>query len=128
MIRRQLASGLSVARVCRQSGVAASSLFAWKRRLGGVGIAATAPFVEARIVEGGGAGVVSAAGSPLAGSRAADSSVTGAPGAGSAADPDGAWWADVIEIRLRCGRRVRVGRGFDRGLLAEVIATLEGLS
>lgn len=123
MIRRQLASGLSVAQFCRQRGVAVSSLFAWKRRLGCVGIAATVPFVEARIVESGDGGVVSAAGS-----RAADSSVSGPPGTGSAADPDGAWWADVIEIRLRCGRRVRVGRGFDRGLLAEVIATLEGLS
>jgi hypothetical protein len=33
----------------------------------------------------------------------------------------------VIEIRLRAGRRVRVRRGFDRVLLAEVVATLEGL-
>ena len=30
-----------------------------------------------------------------------------------------------IEVRLRGGLRVRVGRGFDRELLAEVIAALE---
>ena len=35
--------------------------------------------------------------------------------------------AGVIEIRLRAGRRIRVRRGFDRVLLAEVIVTLEGL-
>jgi transposase-like protein len=34
-----------------------------------------------------------------------------------------------IEVLLRNGRRVRVGRrGFDRGLLAEVVAALEGMA
>ncbi len=37
-------------------------------------------------------------------------------------------WAGLIEVRLRGGRRVRVGRGFDRGLLAEVVAALEAIS
>jgi hypothetical protein len=36
--------------------------------------------------------------------------------------------AGRIEVRLRGGRRVRVGRGFDRGLLAEVVAALEAIS
>ena len=37
--------------------------------------------------------------------------------------------AGVIEVRLRGGRRVRVCRdGFDRDLLTEVVAVLEGLS
>jgi hypothetical protein len=35
--------------------------------------------------------------------------------------------AGVIDVRLRGGRRVRVRRGFDRVLLAEVVAALEGL-
>ena len=34
----------------------------------------------------------------------------------------------MIEVRLRGGRRVRVGRGFDRDLLAEVVRTLEAMS
>ena len=33
-----------------------------------------------------------------------------------------------IEVLLRNGRRVRVGRGFDRGLLAEVVAALEAVA
>jgi hypothetical protein len=36
-------------------------------------------------------------------------------------------WAGAIELRLRGGRRVRVGRGFDRQLLAEVVAALEAM-
>ena len=32
-----------------------------------------------------------------------------------------------IEVCLRGGRRVRVGRGFDRDVLVEVVAMLEGL-
>jgi hypothetical protein len=35
--------------------------------------------------------------------------------------------AVVIEVRLRGGRRIRVRRGFDRALLAEIVTTLEGL-
>ena len=44
-----------------------------------------------------------------------------------AAVPVAARPAGVIEIRLRGGRRVRVHRGFDRVLLGEVVAALEGL-
>ena len=71
--------------------MAASSFFAWKRKLGST--PATPAFVEATI-----------AGTPPPRS------------------------AGRIEVRLRGGRRVRVVRGFDRGLLAEVVAALEALA
>jgi hypothetical protein len=44
-----------------------------------------------------------------------------------AAIPVAAPPAGAIEIRLRGGRRIRLRRGFDRVLLAEVVAALEGL-
>ena len=94
VIERQRASGLSVAAFCRDQGVAASSFFAWKRKLGAT--AAAAAFVEATVVAAG---------------TLPPPAVTGSAG--------------LIEVRLRGGRRVRVGRGFDRDLLAEVVAALE---
>jgi len=48
------------------------------------------------------------------------STVQGQPAAGEN--------AAVIEIGLRGGRRLRVGRGFDHDLLAEVVGVLEGLA
>lgn len=88
------ASGLSMAAFCRQHGIAKSSFFAWRRRLG-PGHAAPV-FVEAKM-----------------------------SGEVPAARPAGG----AIEIRLRGGRRVRVSRdGFDRELLADVLAVLEGRS
>lgn len=89
LIERQRASGLSVAVFCRRDGVAASSFFAWKRKLGST--PATPVFVEATV-------------------------------AGTPPPPRS---AGRVEVRLRGGRRVRVGRGFDRDLLAEVVAALE---
>jgi hypothetical protein len=35
--------------------------------------------------------------------------------------------ACTIEVRVRGGRRVRVGHGFDRELLVAVVAALEGM-
>ncbi len=90
LLERQRASGLSVAAFCRRDGVAASSFFAWKRKLGFV--PATPAFVEATV-------------------------------AGTLPPPTRS--PSRIEVRLRGGRRVRVGRGFDRDLLAEVVAALE---
>ena len=85
---------MAAAAFCRENHIAASSFFAWKRRLG---LSAGAPaFVEAT--------VAAAPSVPSAGRR-----------------------AGVVEVRLRGGRRVRVGRGFDASLLAEVVATLEGM-
>ena len=92
IIQRQRASGMSVTEFCRRHGVAASSFFGWKRKLGS--FPAAGVFVEAKI----------------------------APALPAASA------VSVMEIRLRHGRRVLVGRGFDRDLLAEVIAVLEGLS
>jgi hypothetical protein len=106
LIRRQSASGLSVAEFCRRDRVPASSFFAWKRNLGPS--PAAPAFVE----------VVVAARPDGAG---ADPRPEACPGDRRS--------AGVIEIRLRGGRRrVRVGRGFDRALLAEVVAVLEALA
>jgi transposase-like protein len=57
------------------------------------------------------------------GSRAAfvEAAIVGTPPASPAT-------RGSIEVRLRGGRRVRVGRGFDRGLLAEVVAALEAIA
>ena len=88
LVERQRSSGLSVAGFCARHGIAAPSLYAWRRRL-----AAPPAFVEAK--------------------------VAGTPGTRS---------SGVIEVRLRGGRRLLVWReGFDRELLAEVVAALESL-
>lgn len=95
LLRRQRASGLSVAAFCRRDGVAASSFFAWKRKLG------------------------SSLGSPLALPAFIEATVADSP---LAAPPAG-----LIEVRLRGRRRLRVGRGFDRVLLADLVAALEAI-
>ena len=41
--------------------------------------------------------------------------------------PPGGRPTGMIEVRLHGGRRVRVGRAFDRDVLAEVVAVLEAL-
>lgn len=46
---RQRASGLCVAAFCREHGVAAASLYAWKRRMAQAAPAPT--FVEAKVVD-----------------------------------------------------------------------------
>jgi len=108
LIVRQRAGGLSVAEFCRREGVPASSFFSWKRRLSDDD--AVPAFIEARI-------------SPARGQAGATGS-TNSTQTGSTGSPQ----TRQIEIRLRGGRRVRVGRGFDRDLLAEVVAVMEGLS
>jgi hypothetical protein len=99
VIERQQASGLSVATFCRSNGVPASSFFAWKRRLAGSS-----------------AGALSA------------SPAGTVPGFVEATISDPRCRAGSIQIRLRGGRRVLVGRGFDRDLLAEVVAFFEARS
>ena len=101
LIARQRAGGLSVAAFCRREGIGASSFFSWKRRLSDAD--AVPAFVEAKI-------------SPAR----REAGWTGSPQAGLPQAP-------TIEIRLRGGRRLRVRRGFDRELLAEVVAVMEGL-
>ena len=94
IVERQRASGSTAAAFCRDNGIATSSFFAWKRKLG----CQPAAFVEATVVGT----------PPVADAR---------PSARAS-----------IEVLLRNGRRVRVGRGFDHGLLAEVVAALEGMA
>jgi hypothetical protein len=93
---------MSVAAFCRDRGLAASSLFAWKRRLGGKG----AGFVEAKVV-----------GSLLPGAG------SGLPESCSAAA------GGEIELELRSGGRwvLVLRRGFDAGLLREVLGALAGV-
>jgi len=99
VIERQQVSGLSVAAFCRSNGVPASSFFAWKRRLAG---------------SSAGAVTTSPAGT--------------VPGFVEATISDLRCRACSIQVRLRGGRRVLVGRGFDHQLLAEVVAFFEARS
>ena len=110
LLVRQRGSGLSVAEFCRRHRVPASSFFAWKRRL--PEMCAPPAFVEAKISDA---------------SRGAGQTSGGGP-AGGVEWADRLGRAGKIEIRLRRGRRLLVSRGFDRDLLAEVVAVLEGLS
>ena len=99
VIERQQVSGLSVAAFCRSNGVPASSFFAWKRRLAGSAAGALAASPAGMVP-----GFVEATISPCRSS------------------------AGSIQIRLRGGRRVLVRHGFDRDLLAEVVAFFEARS
>jgi transposase len=92
MIERQRAAGLGVAGFCRENGLATSSFFAWKRKLGRAG--AAGGFIEAKVIDA----------------------------------PPASRSAGMIEVRLGNGRRVRVSRGFDRDVLVEVVAVLEGMT
>ena len=111
IIERQQASGLSIAAFCRSNRVPASSFFAWKRRL-----------------------AASAAGDSAALPAQAPATVPAAapascfPGFVEANIPRPSSTAGTIQVRLRGGRRLLLGRGFDRDLLAEVVAFFEGRS
>lgn len=99
LIEQQERSGQSVASFCAARSINESSLYAWKRKLRQ---GETPSVAAASFVE---ARVAERPARPLA---------NGASG--------------VVEVRLRGGRRVRVGRGFDRDLLIEVVSALEALS
>ena len=97
----QQASGLPISAFCRERGIGASSLFAWRRRLAGGGpmfkpvqIAAT----STAAMRGGGGG--------------------GGGGGGE----------EAIELHLPGGRLLMVRRGFDRQLVVDVIDALESLA
>jgi hypothetical protein len=95
-VQRQQSSGLGVAEFCRRHGVPASSLFAWKRRLGRqAGAGRDRTFVAVQPAE------------PPAGGRGA---------------LDGA----AIELHLGAGRYLVLRRGFDAQVLWELLAVLEG--
>src|SRR5687767_3547021 len=121
IIERQQASGLSIAAFCRDDGVPASSFFAWKRRL-----AASPPGVSAAVPTNAPAAV------PAPATVTAAAPASSFPGFVEATVPDirsaAAAAAAAIQVRLRGGRRLLVGRGFDRDLLAEVVAFFEGRS
>ncbi len=97
LVAEQRSSGLTVPKFCLERGIAASSLFGWRRKLarealvresGADGRSAPPRFVEA-LVE------------------------------------DDRQRSAGVSIELTCGRRVSVGRGFDRRVLLEVIGVLE---
>lgn len=96
MISRQRASGQGVAEFCRREAVAASSFFAWRRRLG----EAQAP------VDSGGSAFVEIT------TTAREPGTAGDGGSG-------------VEVRLGHGRRIGVGRCFDPQTLCRVLAVLE---
>jgi transposase-like protein len=95
IVERQQDSGLSVAEFCRRRGVAAPSLFAWKRRLG-----AEAP-PEAR-----------------------PTFVAVRPEAEPTLTPGGVDPAAAIELHVGA-RRLILPRGFDPATLRQVLAVLE---
>jgi transposase-like protein len=105
----QRASGMSVKAFCAARGIAASSLFAWRRRLGSSSSAASAATTARTFVE------VSASSneSPI-------DPIPASPPASSSS----------IELELRAdGRRVLIlRRDFDPALLREAIAVLEDKS
>lgn len=97
IIREQRESGETVAAFCASRGIAASSFYPWKRRLADAeGASPGAMFVEAKL-----------------GIDDDHRDGVGVVGVGG------------IAIELAGGRRVIVGRGFDRQLLLEVIEALE---
>jgi transposase-like protein len=103
LVDAQLVGGMTVAAYCREHQVTEGAFFAWKRRLR-----------ESAKPEG----------SPVAGfvevkarRDSARVSMTGGAEVESSA----------IEIYLQSNRRLLVRRGFDRGLLTELIHVLEAL-
>lgn len=106
-IDRQSNSGLSVAAFCRRHSIAVATFYFWKRRLGEP--EHSSAFVEVR--------------QPPANEVAAPTGTSDGthPGIELPAKR-------FIELYLRGGRRLRLRRGFDRRLLLDVLAPLEGVS
>jgi transposase-like protein len=110
LLEDQRASGLPISAFCRERGIAASSLFAWRRKLtrGGEERGGQEAFSPV---------VIATEGKPRLRRR-------GDGGDGGAMELAA---ASFIELCLRGERRLMVRRGFDRRLLGEVIAALEAL-
>jgi hypothetical protein len=98
-IDRQKISGMSAASFCRRHSLAVATFYFWKRRLSGQ--ARSSAFVEIR---------------PLPVNAVASCAATSGGTRTS------------IELCLRGGHRLRLRRGFDRQLLLDVLAALEGES
>jgi transposase-like protein len=99
LVREQQRSGLSVGAFCAERSLAASTFFAWRRKLRQDGGDGAPAFVEVTAA-------VQQAESPAA-----------------LADGDEAWEAP-IELVLPCGVVVRVRRGVDIAMLREVLEVL----
>ena len=105
IIERQRSSGQGVSAFCRDNGIKPSSFFAWRRRLaGGDTGTGVGKFIEVK--------TSAARGKPLPSSVKDDD--------GLAADA-----SSSIELRLVCGHRLLVRRGFDRQLLLDLLDVLE---
>jgi hypothetical protein len=98
LVEDQQASGLPVSAFCRERGIAAASLFAWRRRLAG----GEAVFRPVKV--------------------AATPSPSREDGGGGGGDGRG---EGAVELHLPGGRLLMVRRGFDRQLLVDVIRALE---
>jgi transposase-like protein len=98
LIADQEASGLPVSVFCRERGIPQSSLFAWRRRL-------------------------AAAGTPNTVAKFQPVKIVPETSGQSERSTAGS-----IELFLRGGRRLLIHKGFDRGLLIELVGTLESLS
>lgn len=111
IIERQQASGNSIAAFCRSNRVPTSSFFAWKRKL------AASP-----------AGAFTALPAQAPATVPGDAPAGSFPGFVEATVPRLRSAPGSVQVRLRGGRRLLVGRGFDRDLLAEIVAFFEGNS
>ncbi len=126
IIRAQRGSGLSIAAFCAGRGIAESSFYPWKRRLAAEGAAPPGAFVEARVAvseartDGPNAGVGNDG--EHCGDAGGDVRNIGAREDGAGA---GMTCRTGVAVELSHGRRVLVGRGFDRAVLLEVVETLE---
>lgn len=97
-------SGMSVSAFCRDRGISQSSLFAWRRKLTGLGVGQET-FKAVK--------VMTEAAPPRPSRRGADD--------------DGAA-RGAIELWLPGQRRLLVHRGFDRCVLLDLIEALEALA
>jgi transposase-like protein len=100
LVEQQRASGLSVSAFCREHGLTAASMFAWRRRFAG----GAAMFKSVKIVQ---------EAVPHSSADAGDSSIE-LPA------------ARFVELRLPGRRRLIVRRGFDRRLLLDLLDALDG--
>ena len=109
IVDEQTSSGQTVAEYCRRRGIAASSLFAWKRRLTRAAGKAAPTFVEAKV-------------------RSEDRVGDERGGEAFPSDASGGAASASIEIHLLGQRRILVRPGFDSAALAEVVKMLETLA
>jgi len=113
IIQQQQTSGLGVAEFCRRSSLAASSFFAWRKRLG----VARAAALQASFV-------------PILATGKEPAALAAPPGrARSEDEAAGGGAMDAGRIHIICrgggGRRLSVGRGFDPQALLLSLTLLE---